>query len=97
MMPYTDGIYTLRINVRTSSSNLLITLIKSKPTCNYDNYAQELREELSITNQLAKEQIKEEKIKAKQQHDKKAKEVKFNVGVKVLVYETLRLKKLESL
>jgi len=45
-----------------------------------------------------KKKIKKEKIKAKQQHDKKAKEVKFNVGVKILVYdETLRSKKLESL
>jgi len=60
--------------------------------------AQELREKLSVTNQLAKEQIKEEKIKVKQQYDKKTKEVKFNADVKVLVYdETLRSKKLESL
>ncbi|KAL6427136.1 hypothetical protein ACFW04_008638 [Cataglyphis niger] len=36
-----------------------------KPTYNYDDYAQELKEILRATNQFAKEHIKEEKIKAK--------------------------------
>ncbi|KAM0733651.1 Retrovirus-related Pol polyprotein from transposon 412 [Formica fusca] len=72
-----------------------------KPTYNYDDYAQELKERLRATNQLAKEHIKEEKFKAKKQYDKSTKEIKFKVGDKVLVHdETLRRgrsKKLESL
>ncbi|KAM0730356.1 Retrovirus-related Pol polyprotein from transposon 412 [Formica fusca] len=72
-----------------------------KPTYNYNDYAQELKERLRATNQLAKEHVKEEKIKAKQQYDKNTRKIKFKVGDKVLVYdETLRRgrsKKLESL
>ncbi|KAL6419715.1 hypothetical protein ACFW04_013679 [Cataglyphis niger] len=72
-----------------------------KPTYNYGDYAQELKERLRATNQFAKEHIKEEKIKAKKQYDKNTKEVKFKVGDKVLMYDkTLRrgrFKKLESL
>jgi len=41
-----------------------------KPTYNYDDYAQELKERLRATNQLAKEHIKEKKFKAKKQYDK---------------------------
>ncbi|KAM0735227.1 Retrovirus-related Pol polyprotein from transposon 412 [Formica fusca] len=71
-----------------------------KPTYNYDDYAQELKEKLRATNQLAKEHIKE-KFKAKKQYDKSTREIKFKVGDKVLVHdETLRRgrsKKLESL
>lgn len=37
----------------------------------YKDYAQELRERLHTTNQIAREHIKQEKIKAKQQYDKK--------------------------
>jgi len=36
-----------------------------KPTYNDDDYAQELKERLRATNQLAKEHVKEEKHKAK--------------------------------
>jgi len=72
-----------------------------KPTYNYDDYAQELKERLRATNQLAKEHIKEEKLKAKKQYDRNTKETQFKIGHKVLVYdETLRRersKKLESL
>ncbi|EFN66432.1 Retrovirus-related Pol polyprotein from transposon 412, partial [Camponotus floridanus] len=71
-----------------------------KPTYNYDDYAQELKERLRATNQLAKEHLKEEKFKAKK-YDKSTKEVHFKIGDKVLIYdETLRRgrsKKLESL
>ncbi|KAM0735103.1 Retrovirus-related Pol polyprotein from transposon 17.6 [Formica fusca] len=72
-----------------------------KPTYNYNDYAQELKERLRATNQLAKEHIKEEKIKAKKQYDKSTREIKFKVGDKVLMHdETLRRgrsKKLEPL
>jgi len=72
-----------------------------KPTYNYDDYAQELKERLRATTQLAREHIKEEKAKAKQQYDKRAGKVTFKTGDKVLVYdETLRRgrsKKLEAL
>jgi len=60
-----------------------------------------LKERLRATTQLAREHIKEEKTKAKQQHDKRAGKVTFKTGDKVLVYdETLRRgrsKKLEAL
>ena len=36
-----------------------------KPTYNYENCAQELRERLRATNQVARENIKKEKVKAK--------------------------------
>jgi len=39
-------------------------LTKPKPTYSYDDYAQELRESLHATNQLAKEHLKQEKFKA---------------------------------
>jgi len=72
-----------------------------KPTYNYDDYAQELRERIRATTQLARERVKEEKAKAKQQYDKRTGEVNYKIGEKVLVYdETLRRgrsKKLEAL
>jgi len=70
-----------------------------KPTYSYD-YAQELRKRIRATNQLAKEHIKQENIKSKQQYDKSINEKLFKVGNKVLLYdETVRRgrsKKLES-
>jgi len=63
----------------------------SKPTYNYDNYAQKLKERLRATNQLAKEHLKKEKEKAKRNYDKNTKEAHFKIGDKVLVHdETLR-------
>jgi len=71
-----------------------------KPTYSYDDYAQELRERLRATNQLAKDRLKEEKFKAKLQYDKSVNEKIFKVGDKVLLHdETVRRersKKLES-
>jgi len=62
-----------------------------KPIYNYDDYAQELKERLRATTQLARERVKEGKAKAKQQYDKKSGEIKFKIGDKMLVYdETLR-------
>jgi len=40
----------------------------------------ELKERLRATNQLAKKHVKDEKIKAKLQYDKKAREITFKVG-----------------
>src|SRR5436190_23450323 len=72
-----------------------------KPTYNYEDYAQELRERLRATNQVARENVKEEKIKAKKQYDKKVNETQVKVGDKVLLYDKSvrrgRCKKLESL
>ncbi|KMQ89650.1 enzymatic polyprotein endonuclease reverse [Lasius niger] len=58
-----------------------------KPTYDYDDYAQELKERLRATNQHAKENIKEEKQKAKKHYDKTARKTKFKVGDEVLVYD----------
>jgi len=53
-------------------AELPIALTKPpKPTYNYDDYAQELKERLRATTQLARERVKEKKTKAKQQYDKK--------------------------
>jgi len=71
-----------------------------KPTYSYDNYAQELRERLRATNQLAKDRLKEEKFKSKLQYDKSVNEKIFKIGDKVLLHdETVRRersKKLET-
>jgi len=50
-----------------------------------------LKERLRATTQLARERVKKEKIKAKQQYDKRAGEIKYKIGDIVLVNdETLR-------
>jgi len=62
-----------------------------KPSYTYDDYTQELKERLQIANQIANENLKNEKQKAKEYHDKKAKTVYFKVGDKVLLHdETIR-------
>ncbi|KAM0731592.1 Retrovirus-related Pol polyprotein from transposon 412 [Formica fusca] len=67
----------------------------------YDDYAQELKEKLRASQQVAKEHLKNEKIKTKENYDKKTKEIKLKVGEKILLYdETVRRgrsKKLDSL
>jgi hypothetical protein len=72
-----------------------------KTTYSYDDYAQELRERLRATQQIAKDRVHEEKTKAKIYYDKNTKETKFKVGEKVLMLdETLRRgrsKKLDAL
>jgi len=100
--PHTATGYTLFELVYGHRADLPTALTKPpKPTYNYDDYAQELKERLRATNRLAREHIKDEKTKAKIHYDKKAKEIAFKVGDKVLIYdETLRRgrsKKLESL
>jgi len=100
--PHTATGYTPFELVYGHQADLPTALTKPpQPTYNYDDYAQELKERLRATNRLAREHVKDEKIKAKLQYDKKAKEITFKVGDKVLVYdETLRRgrsKKLESL
>ncbi|XP_018402807.1 PREDICTED: uncharacterized protein LOC108779800 [Cyphomyrmex costatus] len=91
----TDQVYGREATLPTSLTT------PPKPSYTYDDYAQELKERLRATNQIAREHIKEEKIKAKEYHDKKAKEIKFKIGDKVLLYdETLRRgrsKKLDAL
>ena len=76
-------------------------LTKPRTTYTYDDYAQELRERIRAANQVAKENLRKEKQKVKNYHDRKAKEVTFRPGDKVLLHdETLRRgrsKKLDSL
>jgi len=71
-----------------------------KQTYSYDDYAQELRERIRATNQLAKDHLKQEKVRAKLQYDKSVNKKIFRVGDKVLLHdETVRRgrsKKLES-
>ena len=71
-----------------------------KPTYSDDDYAQELKEKLRASQQVAKEHLKNEKIKAKENY-KKTKTTTFKVGDKVLLHdETVRRgrsKKLDSL
>jgi len=62
-----------------------------KPTYNYENYAEELKEKIRATNQIARENIREEKQKSKKHYDKSTKEIEFKIGDQVLIYdETLR-------
>jgi len=56
-----------------------------KPTYSYDDYAQELRERIRATNQLAKDHLKQEK--AKLQYDKSVNRRTFKVGGKVQLYD----------
>ncbi|XP_018374528.1 PREDICTED: uncharacterized protein LOC108768558 [Trachymyrmex cornetzi] len=58
-----------------------------KTTYSYEDYAQELRERIRATNQVAREHAQAEKIKAKRQYDKSARKEKFEVGDKVLLYD----------
>jgi len=99
--PYTATGYTPFELIYGHQVDLPTALTKPpKPTYNYDDYAQELKERLRATNRFAREHVKDEKIKAKLQYDKKAREITFKVGDKVLYNETLRRgrsKKLESL
>ena len=65
-------------------------LTKPRTTYSYD-YAQELRERIRAANQVAKENLRKEKQKVKDYHDRKAKEITFRPGDKVLLHdETLR-------
>ena len=90
--PHTATGYTPFELIYGRQAELPTALTKQpKPTYNYDDYAQELRERLRAANRVARENIKEGKAKAKTQYDKRAKETKFKVGEKVLLYdETLR-------
>jgi len=85
---YCDRVHIFRVNVRTSNRIINVTkLLKS--TYNYDDYAQELEERLRVTTQLARERVKEEKAKVKQQYNKRAGEIKFKIGDKVLIYDEM--------
>ncbi|KMQ93379.1 retrovirus-like pol polyprotein [Lasius niger] len=72
-------------------TELPMTLSQSpKPTYTYDDYAQELKEKLRAS-QVTKEHLKNEKIKAKENYDKKTKNATFKVGEKVFLHdETMR-------
>jgi len=84
--PYNATGYTLFELTYGRQAELPTALTKPlKPTYNYDDYVQELKERLRAT-QLARERLKEEKAKAKQQYDKRAGEIKFKISDKLLVY-----------
>lgn len=72
-----------------------------KPTYAYDDYARELRERIRVTNQVAKEHLKQEKEKAKRYYDKSAHAGTFKAGDKVLLYDEAvrrgRSKKLDAM
>jgi len=63
-----------------------------KPTYNnYEDYTKKLKEKIRATNKVARENVREEKQKAKEYYDKSAKKTKFKIGDRVLIYdETLR-------
>jgi len=71
-----------------------------KPTYSYDDYAEELKQKLRATQQVAKAHINEAKTKAKIYADQDANVRTFKVGDKVLLKDdTLRRgrsKKLEA-
>ena len=100
--PHTATGYTPFELLYGRQANLPSTLsTPPKLTYSYDNYAKELRERIRASNRVAKENLKEEKEKAKEYQDRKAKEIRFKVGDKVLLHdETLRRgrsKKLDAL
>jgi len=67
MTPHTTTEYTPFELVYGHQADLPTALTKPpKPTYNYDDYTQALKERLKTTNRLAREHIKDEKIKAKQ-------------------------------
>ena len=70
------------------------------PTYNYDDYAQEAKERLRAANETARENLRDAKIRSKVTYDKKTKEIQFNEGDKVLLYDESvrrgRSKKLDS-
>jgi len=75
--PHTTTGYTSFELTYGHQAELPTSLIKPpKLTYNYDDYAQELKERLRTTTQLARERVKEEKAKAKQQYDKRDKREK---------------------
>jgi len=102
MTPHTATGYTPFELVYEHQADLPTALTKSlKPIYNYDDYVKKLKERLRATNRLAREHVKDKKMKAKLQYDKKIREITFKVGDKIFVHdETLRRgrsKKLELL
>jgi len=67
----------------------MILTKQPKQTYSYEDYAQELRERIRATNQLAKEYLKQEKEKAKQQYDKTINKRTFKIGDKILLYDEI--------
>jgi len=95
-MPHTATEYTPFELVFRHQATLPSALFNPpKLSYTYD-YAQELRE-----SRIARENLKEEKQKVKEYYDKKAREIEFKIGDKVLLHdETMRRgrsKKLDSL
>lgn len=75
-------------NQASLSSSILLPL---KITYTLDNYANEVKERLRATYQVAREYIKKEKEKGKRYYDRKSNPQKFQIGDKVLLYdETVR-------
>jgi len=83
-------VYTVRIDLRVQGKLTDNPTKGTRIVIYYDNYAQELKERLRAANQVAKENLKEEKQKAKQYSDRKAKKIRFKLRDKVLLHEILR-------
>ena len=99
--PHTTTGYTPFELIYGNRATLPSALSKTPGTTySYDDYAQELKEKIRAANQIARENLKEEKTKTKEYYDRKTKETTFKVGDKVLLHdETLRRgrsKKLEA-
>lgn len=97
--PHTATGYTPVELVYGRQAELPIALAKLSSTqYNLEHYVQELKERLRAASRVEKENLKEEKEKAKRYFDKDAKAVTFKVGDKILVYDkTLRRADLRSL
>lgn len=62
------------------------------PIYNIDKYANEIKYRMQITNERVKDLLNKSKITQKQQYDKKAKSIKFNIADKVLLIDHSRHK-----
>jgi len=90
--PHTATAYTLFELIYGHQATLPTALsLPPKPTYLYDDYAEELKQKLRATQQLAKAHLNEAKIKAKMYTDKDINLKTFKIGDKVLLQdETLR-------
>ena len=65
------------------------TALKNPPklTYNYEDYAQQTRERIRVTNEAAREQLQEAKKRTKEGYDKKAREIELKVSDKVWLFD----------
>lgn len=68
-----------------------------EPLYNHNNYCQELRYKLQLAFNMAKKNLIQNKIRAKENYDKKVNILKLNVGDKVLMKDPARTSKLSEI